>query len=125
MNTLRIVKGRDITLSVNSVPLCFVTEFSASQIRENYPIKEMLSADNVDDIILCQKYKIRMTALSLFDSSVFDMEPFTITVSDDSSEFVYSGCTLVGVTRDIAGEKPITDKYEIVADTMEQREVHI
>lgn len=123
MNTLKIVKGKDITLLVNSTPLCFVTEFTASELRENYPIREMLCADDVDNILLKKKYKITLTALSLFDSSVFCAEPFELTVSDDNNEYTYNGCTLVGITRDITGEKPVVDKYEIQAQGLKQREV--
>ena len=123
MNTLKILKGRDINLSVNSQPLSFVTEFSATEKSTTYPIKEMLSDEVVDHIIRDKKYKITLTALSLFDFSVFDSEPFSIVVSSDNVCYTYGGCRLLGVTHDVKAEKPITDRYEIEAQSLKLREV--
>lgn len=123
MNTLRILKGKDIVLSVGTHELSFVTEFTAVSEGNSYPVKEMLNEENVDNIILDKKYKISITALSLFDESVFDIEPFELTVSDENKEYVYTGCRVVKVARDIKAVNPIENKFELEAVSMEQREV--
>ncbi len=118
MNTLRILKGSDITICVDDVVLCFVTDFVAKESSDVYKIEEFLSEDEVDSIKLKDSYVLNITALTHLDSSVFDKDSFTITVDDGNTIYEYTNCRLKEKKRDILSSKPIVDKYTIVASQM-------
>lgn len=118
MNTLRILKGSDITICVDDVVLCFVTDFVAKESSDVYKIEEFLSEDEVDSIKLKDSYVLSITALTHLDSSVFDKDSFTITVDDGNTIYEYTNCRLKEKKRDILSSKPIVDKYTIVASQM-------
>lgn len=118
MNTLRILKGSDVTICVDDVVLCFVTDFVAQESRDVYKIEEFLSDDEFDTVTYKDSYVLSITALSHLDSSVFDKDSFTITVDDSNTVYEYSGCRLKEKKRDIESSKHIVDKYTIVATNM-------
>ncbi len=118
MNTLRILRGSDITICVDDVVLCFVTDFVAKESRDVYKIEEFLSDEEFDTVPLKDSYVLSITALSHLDSSVFDKDGFTITVDDSSTIYEYTNCRLKEKKRDIASSKHIVDKYTIVASKM-------
>ncbi len=118
MNTLRILRGSDITICVDDVVLCFVTDFVAKESREVYKIEEFLSDEAFDAVPQKDGYVLSITALSHLDSSVFDKDSFTITVDDSNTIYEYIGCHLKEKKRDIASSKHIVDKYTIVANKM-------
>lgn len=115
MNTLKILRGKDIVISVNYEQLCFVKNFSAKEVADAYKIEEILSDDVVDFIKLKKGYVLTIEALSHFDSSVFGREPFTVTVDDGEASYQYFDCRLVKKERDVNADKPIIDRYTIVA----------
>ncbi len=122
MNTLRITKGSDVKLSVDGESLFFVTDFCAQESCEQYPIREFLSDTDVDKIMLKKNYKITITALSHLDKAVFCKDFFTLTVDDSDTVYEYLSCQLLDHTRDIKPDKPIVDKYTIIASDMKTYE---
>lgn len=118
MNTLRILKGKDITLSVDGTVLCFVTDFVAQESSDVYKIEEFLSDSEVDNINLQKSYVITITALTHLNQSVFDKESFTLRIDDSSTAYEYVNCRLKDKKREILSSKPITDKYTIIASDM-------
>ena len=123
MNTLRISKGKDVELSVDNELLCFVTDFSAKEINDSYPISEFLSDTYVDELPLKKRYELSITALSHLDSSVFDKDSFELSVTLKDSKYVYKNCHLKSKLKDINASKPIVDRYTIVATELEVMEV--
>lgn len=123
MNTLRIVKGKDIEICVNGDVLCFVTDFVAKEQRRFYKIDEILSEDSVDEIELACTYQLTVTALSHFDSSVFENDGFTLTVNDKSEIYEYSGCRLIEKRLDVNASGPIVNKFIIEAKSLNAQEV--
>lgn len=122
MNTLKILKGSDIKISVNYEQLCFVKNFSAKEVVDVYNIEEILSDAAVDFLKLKKGYVLTITALSHLDSSVFNKEPFTVIVDDGETVYQYFDCRLVKKERDVNGDKPILDKYTIAALTLKVSE---
>lgn len=123
MNTLKITKGEDVKISVNYDELYFVTDFSAKEVTDFYKIEEMLSQNVVDYLKMKTAYVLTLTALSHFDSSVFDKDNFTLTINVDGLFYRYFGCRLVKKERDIKPKKAITDKYTLIASQMRVMEV--
>jgi len=118
MNTLKITKGSDAKIYADDKLLFFVTDFTAQQTGQTYPIREFLREDNVDNIILDSKYEIKITALSHLQKSVFEEDDFCIAVCVDDVTYRYLSCTLVNHKRVINPSKPILDSYTIVADSL-------
>ncbi len=118
MNTLRILKGKDITISVDGTVLCFVTDFVAQESEERYEIKEFLSNEPVDSVELKKCYELKITALTHFNKKVFEKQPFTLRVCDGDTAYEYVSCRLKSAVRDVNASKPIVDKYTIVAQDM-------
>ena len=115
MNVLKITKGSDVTIKVNDEELCFVKDFSAKENRGSYEIQEFLADECFDVVNEKKDYTITLIALSMMDSSVFDLAPFTLDVLCDDVCYRYINCILKGKERVINGSKPITDKYVINA----------
>ncbi|MBQ2970934.1 MAG: hypothetical protein IJO20_05685 [Ruminococcus sp.] len=118
MNTLRISKGSDISIKINFEDVYFIKEFCAKEIADVYKIEEMLSDTEVDFVRYKKGYVLSITALSHFDSSVLNRDGFTLSVDDGESRYDYYNCYLKERVRDINGNKPITDKYTIIAQSM-------
>lgn len=118
MNTLRILKGKDITLSVDDTVLCFVTDFVAQESSDVYKIEEFLSDSEVDSINFKKSYVITITALTHLNQRVFDKENFTLRIDDGNTAYEYINCRLKDKKREILSSKPITDKYTIIASDM-------
>ncbi|MBE6824879.1 MAG: hypothetical protein E7513_05980 [Ruminococcaceae bacterium] len=118
MNTLRILKGKDITITVDGTVLCFVTDFVAHESEERYEIEEILNSDAVDSVQLRKSYELNITALTHFNKKVFEKQPFTLRVCDGDTAYEYVSCRLKSYYRDVNSSKPIVDKYTIVAQDM-------
>ncbi len=118
MNTLKISKGKDISISVDETPLCFVTEFVAKEVTRQYKIEEFLSENEVCNLRLEKKYMLYITALSHLDSKVFEKEDFTLKVYDENTVYEYCGCRLTEKVRDVKASTPMVDKYTIVASQL-------
>lgn len=123
MNTLRITRGKDVTLSVNGDLLCFVTDFSAKEISESYPISEFLSDTYVTQLPLKKRYELTITALSHLDEKVFEKKAFELSVELSDQKYVYKNCSLIKKQKDVNSDKPIVDRYTIVATELEVMEV--
>ena len=123
MNTLRISKGKDVELFVDDELLCFVTDFSAKEICDSYPISEFLSDTYVDELPLKTKYELSITSLSHLDSKVFEAEPFELSVVLSDIKYVYKNCHLINKQEDINPNKPVSDRYTIVSTELEVLEV--
>ncbi len=123
MNTLKITKGSDVKISINSEQVYFITDFTAKEVTDFYKIEEMLSGDVVDYLKMKSVYVITLKALSHFDSSVLKNDGFTLTVEDNSSVYQYFSCRLTKKERDIKPSKAITDMYTIIASQLKVTEV--
>lgn len=123
MNTLRITKGKDVELFVNDEMLCFVTDFSAKEITDSYPISEFLSEAYVAELPLKTRYELAVTSLSHLDSSVFPNEPFELSVVLSDMKYVYKNCRLIKKQKDVNPDKPVSDRYVIVSTELRVMEV--
>lgn len=123
MNTLRVSKGKDVELFVNDELLCFVTDFSAKEISDSYPISEFLSDTYVDEIPLKTRYELTITSLSHLDAKVFDKDAFELSVVLSDIKYVYKNCRLINKLKDINPNKPVSDRYTIVSTELEVLEV--
>lgn len=123
MNTLRITKGKDVELFVNDEMLCFVTDFSAKEITDSYPISEFLSEAYVTELPLKTRYELAVTSLSHLDSSVFPNEPFELSVVLSDMKYVYKNCRLIKKQKDVNPDKPVSDRYVIVSTELRVMEV--
>lgn len=118
MNTLRILKGRDISLLIDNTELCFVKEFCAKEMCDYYKIEEILNDNEVDYLKRNTGYVLTIVALSHLDSSVFSKDNFTLSVSDGENTYDYVRCKLKEKVRDIEPSKEILDKYTIIASDL-------
>ncbi len=118
MNTLRILKGKDITITIDDTVLCFVTDFVAKETKDVYNIEEILSDEYVDTIALKESYVLTITALTHLNEELFKREPFVLRVSDGENIYEYSGCVVKSKVRDASASKPIVDKYTVTANKM-------
>ncbi len=118
MNTLKISKGTDVSIKVDFKEVYFIKDFSAKEIAEVYKIEEMLSDTEFDFVRQKKGYILNIVALSHFDSSVFERHGFTLTVNIGDSRYDYYDCYLKEKVRDINSDKPITDRYTIIAQSM-------
>ena len=123
MNTLRVLKGKDVELAVNGELLCFVIDFSAKEIKDSYPITEILSDTCVHNVPLTPRYELNVTALSHLDGRVFEQDCFELSVMLSEQKYVYKNCTLTKKQKDINEDKPIVDGYTITATQLEVMEV--
>lgn len=123
MNALRISKGKDIKLCVDDEQLCFVTDFSAKEISDSYPVSEILSDIYVAQLPLKKHYVICITALSHLDEKVFDKADFVLSVEIENTKYVYKNCVLKEKQKDVNGAKPIVTKYTLAASELETLEV--
>lgn len=123
MNTLRVLKGKDVELAVNGESLCFVVEFSAKEIKDSYPITEFLSDTYVESVPLKPLYELNVTALSHLDSRVFEEDSFELSVMLSDQKYVYKNCSLTKKQKDVNEDKPIVDRYTITATQLEVTEV--
>lgn len=123
MNTLRVLKGKDVELAVDGESLCFVVDFSAKEIKDSYPITEFLSDTYVDNIPLKPRYELSVTALSHLDEKVFEKDSFELSVKLSDQKYVYKNCTLIKTQKDVNEDKPIVDRYTIAATQLEITEV--
>ncbi|MBQ7965095.1 MAG: hypothetical protein IJ331_03320 [Ruminococcus sp.] len=123
MNTLRISKGKDVELFVDDELLCFVTDFSAKEICDSYPISEFLSDTYVDELPLKTRYELNITSLSHLDAKVFDKDAFDLSVVLSDIKYVYKNCHLINKQEDINPNKPVSDRYTIVSTELEVLEV--
>lgn len=123
MNTLRILKGKDIDISVDGEKLCFVTDFVAKKSSQFYKIEEFLCAQEVDGIKVKTSYELTLTALTHLDQSVFDKEKFTLCVSMPDNSYEYSPCHLKSVEHDVSASKPIVNRFTIIAENLSILEV--
>ncbi len=122
MNTLRILKGKDITITVDDTVLCFVTDFVAKETSDVYNIEEILSDEYVDSINEKESYVLTITALTHLNEKLFEHEPFVLRVSDGENIYEYSGCVVKEKVRDASASKPIVDKYTVSATKMRELE---
>lgn len=122
MNTLRILRGTDISIYVDDSLLCFVTSFVAKESQDVYRIEEFLSDTAVDTVTMRKTYELTITALTHLDDSVFDKEKFTLSVRDHNAVYEYINCRLKSKKRDADSHKPIVDVYTIVATDMRTTE---
>ncbi|MBQ8058007.1 MAG: hypothetical protein IJ275_06720 [Ruminococcus sp.] len=123
MNTLRVTRGKDVELFVNDEMLCFVTDFSAKEITDSYPISEFLSEAYVTELPLKTRYELAVTSLSHLDSSVFPNEPFELSVVLSDMKYVYKNCRLIKKQKDVNPDKPVSDRYVIVSTELKVMEV--
>lgn len=123
MNTLRISKGKDVELFVDDELLCFVTDFSAKEICDSYPISEFLSDTYVDELPLKTRYELTVTSLGHLDAKVFDKDAFELSVVLSDIKYVYKNCHLINKQEDINPNKPVSDRYTIVSTELEVLEV--
>lgn len=123
MNTLRVLKGKDVELALNGELLCFVVDFSAKEMKDSYPITEFLSDTYVDNIVMKPRYELNITTLSHLDSRVFEKDGFELSVQLSDQKYVYKNCSLIKTQKDVNEDKPIVDRYTIIATQLEVTEV--
>lgn len=123
MNTLRILKGNDIELFVDDELLFFVTSFVAQQNAEVYKIEEFLCDEAFDTVPLNKSYELILCTLMHQSAKVFDKESFSLSVHDGNKKYEYLNCRLKSKEQEILPNKPIIDKYTIVATKMNVVEV--
>ncbi len=123
MNTLRILKGEDINVYVDDELLCFVTSFVATESSDVYKIEEFLCDEAFDTIPLNKSYEITLKALSHLDGEVFEKQGFTLSVTDNNKKYEYLNCCLKSKEKEAMPQKPLTNKYMIVAAKMKVSEV--
>lgn len=118
MNTVKLTKGKDMTISANGVALDFVTDFSAVQNTSFYEIVEFLSDEGYAVIPMKNTYTIELTALCDMNSAELYKNGFTISAAYGDVTHIYRHCTLKSVQRISKPTQNITEKYTICAKDM-------
>ncbi len=121
MTDLRITRSRDIELYIGDEQLYGVTELSAKERYESYPIREYLSGEPFATVNGKTVFEIRMTVLSLFRYAVLEESGFDLKVVDGATVYCYEGCTVVGHDRGIKAGKLVVDEYLITAEHMRKQ----
>ncbi len=121
MTDLRITRSRDIELYIGDEQLYGVTELSAKERYESYPIREYLSGEPFTTVNGKTVIEIRMTVLSLFRYAVLEESGFDLSVVDGETVYCYEGCTVVGHDRGIKAGKLVVDEYLITAEHMRKQ----
>lgn len=123
MNTLRLLKGEDINIYIDEELLCFVTSFVAQESSDVYKIEEFLCDEAFDTVPLNKSYELSITALTHLDSEIFEKDGFTLSLADGNKRYEYLNCRLKSKVREALPQKPLTDKYTIIATKMNVAEV--
>lgn len=123
MNTLRLLKGEDINIYIDEELLCFVTSFVAQESSDVYKIEEFLCDEAFDTVPLNKSYELSITALTHLDSEIFEKDGFILSVTDGNKRYEYLNCRLKSKVREALPQKPLTDKYTIIATKMNVAEV--
>lgn len=124
MNTLRVLKGNDVSIYINDQLMCFVTDFKSSEISDVYRIEEILSNETVATMNLKKRYILTLTALRAFDSTVFSQDGFKVRCELSDCVYEYYPCRLKEKILDVESSKSLTDRYIIEASDMKISEVN-
>lgn len=121
MNELRILRGRDIEAFVNGRDMYGLTELTATCKPKYHEVFEYLSASPYERLQEGCVYSIKLKMLSLFSSQVPMEGSFTLSVSDDTTEYSYENCRVIERYTDARGDKSIKEVFIIEAEKQTKR----
>ena len=121
MSELRIVRGTDINIYADDIPLFGVTAFTASQTVKYHEVYEYLSAAPCERVSQGEGYVIQLQILSLFDGQLPTDRIFTLRVIDGDREYRYENCRVVESKTQVKGNHYADVTVIVEADYMRKR----
>lgn len=121
MNDLRIIRGKDVKMTVDDELLFGMTEFSSEEKRKYHDVYEYLSDKPLQRIPGHAAYTIKLAVMTLFCDQIPHDRRFTLCVRCDETEYVYEGCAVTASKSEINGATGGSQVFTIEADRMTER----
>lgn len=118
MSELRIVRGTDVTLYVDTTPLFGVTSFSAVEKKSTYDIYEYLSTEPCERIPQRSSYEIKLSIMALFSDQLPTENGYELRVADGDTEYIYENCRLKEQKTELKGNEKAVEVLILEADRM-------
>lgn len=121
MSELRIVRGTDVKLYVDDIPIFGVTDLSIVEKPLYHEVYEYLSALPCERVPQGTSYVIQMNMMSLFDKQLPKAPDFTLRVVDGSTAYCYYNCRITQRKTEMKGNGYVVEAFTVEADSMRKR----
>ena len=121
MRELTVLRGRDIEIFVDDMPLFGVTMISAKEKTSYHSVHEFLSSAPVGRVAQGTEYEIKLKIMAMFPVQIPADRAFILRLTADGEEFAYYGCRTSSVEREAQGNKNTESVFILTADSFVRR----